>query len=495
MTMVGFLKVFGYQTPSSPTGWNIATADQQLFSSLMVVGGVLGSLAQGFFSPYLGGRRRDMQIGSLFGMTAAAIMIGTTSIAAIFVARVLLGIANGIFITTAQMYIVEVLPPNLRGMALGFFAMVIVTAITLSSVITNFTKKLTSRLSYQIPLIAVMSVPVLIFILVQFCPESPRWLIMRGRDEDAKRALVRLRGKAYTKIEIAEEFAAMQAHHEAEHAVGRDKPRFFDLFKGVDRRRTLLSLGVVSTHVGSGTQFLVNYSTHRFDVANLGTYFFTMAHVQNPFAMVVVVNSIGIVGCIFSLYTVRLVGRRIILMFGTSACGFAMLISAAVYTANPGTISSGLVLTAMCAIYNFFYCGTISPYAWTVGAELTSQRLRSYTIGLGSALNFVLAWAVTFSAPYFINIANLNWGPKYCWIWFVSCFIMVAWFYLFLPETKDRTLEELDELFEARLPARKFRGYVCVKTRTAMDHGAAQEVADMNKEKVMVLDVEDVGTN
>jgi len=214
-----------------------------------------------------------------------------------------------------------------------------------------------------------------------------------------------------------------------------------------------------------------------------------MAKVSNPFAMVVVLNSLGIVGCIFSLYTVRIVGRRLILMIGTSACGFAMLISAAVYTAKPGTVSSGVVLTAMCSIYNFFYCGTISPYAWTVGAELTSQRLRSYTIGLGSALNFILAWSVTFTAPYFINVANLNWGPKYCWIWFVSCFVMVTWFWFFLPETKDRTLEELDELFEAKVPARKFRGYVCTKTRDVMDHGAAEEIAGA---KEQVIEVEEV---
>ena len=491
MAMVGFLKVFGYEAPNSPIGWNISTVVQQLITSLMVIGGVVGSLAQGPLSSYMG-RRRGMQIACVVCIVACAIMISTTSVGALYVARIILGIANGIFITTAQMYIVEVLPANLRGVGLGMYAMVIVIAVTLSTIITRFTKNYTDRLCYQVPLAVMMGLPAVTFVLTQFCPESPRWLISRGRDDDARKALNRLRGPNYSNTEIAEEFAAMQAHHEAEHMAGKDKPKFMDLFKGTDRRRTVLSLCAVSMHAGSGSQFLINYGIFDFLKIQLitGTYFFTMAGVVDPFTMSIASNVVGIGGTIMSLYSIRLVGRRIQLIVGTSCCGLAQLIAAAVYTAHPGTKTSGQVLTAMSAIYNFFYCGTISPYAWTIGAELTTQRLRSYTIGLGSALNFVLAWAITFSAPYFINLANLNWGAKYGWIWFVSCFIMVAWMYFYLPETKDRTLEELDELFEARVPARKFKSYICVKTRQAMDHGVAEEIVGTEKEKA--YEVEDI---
>jgi len=215
-----------------------------------------------------------------------------------------------------------------------------------------------------------------------------------------------------------------------------------------------------------------------------------MAKVSDPFTMSIVVNIIGIFGVFLSLFSIRMVDRRTQIMVGTAFCGIAQLIAAAVYTASPGTVSSGQVLIAMSAIYNFFYCSTISPYCWTVGAELTSQRLRSYTIGVGSAINFLLAWVITFTAPYFINPSALNWGAKYGWIWFGSCLIMFIWMFFFLPETKDRTLEELDELFEAKIPARKFKSYVCVKTRAIMEHGAAEEIVGQEKEKT--IQVEDV---
>lgn len=67
--------------------------------------------------------------------------------------------------------------------------------------------------------------------------------------------------------------------------------------------------------------------------------------------------------------------------------------------------------------------GMIATYAWISGGELPSQRLRSYTFGLATAVGFFAAWLTTFTAPYFINPESLNWGPKYGYIWTPSCWI------------------------------------------------------------------------
>jgi MFS transporter, SP family, sugar:H+ symporter len=70
----------------------------------------------------------------------------------------------------------------------------------------------------------------------------------------------------------------------------------------------------------------------------------------------------------------------------------------------------------------------------------------------------------TFTAPYFINPESLNWGPKYGYIWAPSCWIAALFIFFFLPEVKGRSLEEIDEMFIARVPARKFRKYECTGT-------------------------------
>jgi len=140
---------------------------------------------------------------------------------------------------------------------------------------------------------------------------------------------------------------------------------------------------------------------------------------------------------------------------------------AVVYTIHPGTVSTGKATVGISITYLVAYNCAINPFSWLAGGEIPSQRLRSYTFGLAAGVGFLGAWLATFTAPYFINPGSLNWGPKYGYIWFPSGLIAAVFTFFYLPETKDRTLEEIDEMFEAGVPARKFRGYQCAISEIA----------------------------
>lgn len=71
------------------------------------------------------------------------------------------------------------------------------------------------------------------------------------------------------------------------------------------------------------------------------------------------------------------------------------------------------VIVGLSVIYIIGYNGMIAAYAWLTGGEIPSQRLRSHTFGIASAIAFGAAWLTTFTAPYFINPDSLNWGPEY----------------------------------------------------------------------------------
>lgn len=204
-----------------------------------------------------------------------------------------------------------------------------------------------------------------------------------------------------------------------------------------------------------------------------------MANVGSPFMNSCILTAIGVLAIIINSCVISGIGRRrVFLMTGLTICGITQLTIAAVSHVNPSTVGTGKVIVGLPIEYICGYNGMIAAYAWLSGGEIPSQRLRSYAFGVAAAVRFAGAWFATFTAPYFINPDALGWIPEYgqlyptipCrnmlihfigWSWGPSCFITVVWVYIYLPEIKNRTLEEIDEMFEAKLPARKFRKYVC----------------------------------
>ncbi|KAF2688509.1 monosaccharide transporter-like protein [Lentithecium fluviatile CBS 122367] len=447
--MVGFLEVYGYRTPKSPTGWNLATERQQLISSLMTLGAFISSGFAGVAANKLG-RRACLGIACVTCCVANIIMMTTTHIAPLYVGRLVIGFANGYFMTFSQLYIQESSTAKYRGLFLTGFQFFTSFGTLIGTIVDWATAKRPDKSAYLIPLGLIYVVPFLLGIGMFFIPESPRWLILQGRYDEGRKALKWLRPDGYdTDAEAAEIRAAIEKEKESSSGVG-----WLDMVRNpVDRRRTLLAVGAVTLQAASGAMFIIAYKA----------YFLTMAKVSNPFAMSNVLSCIGILAIIAnSLIIVKFGRRRVLLMVGLLLCGVLQLIVAVIYDKQPGTKRTGTIIVAFSCLYMFCYNGMISTYAWLAGGEIPTQRLRSHTFGLAAAVGFAGAWLTTFTAPYFINPASLDWGPRYGYIWFPSCVIAAAWVFFFLPEVKNRTLEEIDEMFNQRMPARKFRKYVCV---------------------------------
>lgn len=266
------------------------------------------------------------------------------------------------------------------------------------------------------------------------------------------------------------------------------------------------------------------------------TYFLTIAGVENAFAMSVMITCIGLLGCLFSIGFTRYVDRRTVMIIGCGACAICQLCMAIVWSAKPGSVVAGKCVVAFISLFTFFYVAyckshyrlpfflayltDLAPTAWLVGGELPNNQLRPFTYGLATALNFVgncmcksppafptfckflahrtclmirthetIPWLYfllvknsanyavglgTFTAPYFINPAKLGWSAKYGYIWFGTNTLLVIFTLLFLPETRDRTLEEIHEMFENKVPTHKFKSYVCTGVEGYAAQGAAK---------------------
>lgn len=463
--MPGFLKIFGYQDPTSPIGYNISTVRQQLISSIMSLGVIVASGSAGLITKFIG-RKPALWIASILCLIADIIMMTTTKIGVLYFGRLVMGFSNGLFYIFGQLYIQECAPSKYRGMMIGGFEYWSTFGALIGNIVDNFTVPLGGKKSYIIPLGVVLIIPGVIAIVLLFVPESPRWLLQKNKEEKAQIALQRL----CPRPELAnEELAKIKLAIDAE-AVLAQNTEIIDLWRNpVDRRRALLAIGAVCIQGASGASYIIGYSTYFFEMAGVNAPFQNTCIMSGVSAFVLIVN-----GLVITKYGFR----RILLTWGMVLCGLSQLIMAAVYTVHPGTILTGKVIVG-CSIFNqISYTGLISTYAILCAGEFPSQRLRSYTLGIAIGVGSVLGWVIGFTAPYFINPSSLNWGPKYGYIWAGACLIGAIWVWMFLPEVKGRTFEEINEMFEACLPARKFQGHTC---EGSVPFAAMGEKSDIEK--------------
>ncbi|OTB09745.1 hypothetical protein K445DRAFT_71713 [Daldinia sp. EC12] len=452
MAMPGFLKVFGYYDEAAHK-WAIDPTVQQLISSLMTIGTFVGSLSVGPFSSKFG-RRQGLWTASVLNYIATAIMIGTTNIGALYFARFVLGISVGWFLTFAQVYINEAAPAHLRGIAFAVYQSQLSIGSIVGAAIDYGTHHMLGKEAYRIPLAIFFVAPTIQSIAMFFFPESPRWLMTQGKEAEAESALRRLRNKNIKEGEFQAEFEEIRTTTATQSDQFKGKHLWVEMWKGTNRRRSLLSIAVICFHCANGSSWLNIYTT----------YFLTVAGVQEAFSYSTMITCMGLVGVLTSFFVVRHIDRRVILLIGVAACGFCQLAFAVAWTVAPGTVVTAKVVVAFIALFTFFYVAYEAPYAWLLGGELPSNHLRAHTYGVATALNFLGNWLGVFTAPYFINPASLGWSAKYGYIWFGSNVVVFLFTWAFMPETRDRTLEEINEIFEAKVPARKFKKYICTGT-------------------------------
>ncbi|OQU97757.1 hypothetical protein CLAIMM_03642 [Cladophialophora immunda] len=422
----------------------------------MTVGTFVSPLLVGPFSSRFG-RKPGSWVAILLIYAAAAIQIGTTSKEVLYFARFLMGFSIGWLITFARLYAHETAPAHLRGIALASYQILLSMGGIVGYAVDYGTRTMLSRRSYKIPLAIFFVVPTIQAILLFFvAPESPRWLVVMNREREAEAALRRLRTHKISELELQTELNEIRqsTREQIQHS---KNALFREIWRGTNLRRTLLSISVVSFHAANGSSCINIYTV----------YFLEFSGVDNPLAYSILVEAVGLIVVLLSLLFVRRIGCHTLMLAGTIGCGLCQLIPAIVWTVEPNTKSLAKVVVAFICLFELFFVAYCNAYAWLLGGEYANNQLRAFTFGPAAAINFLGNWAGTFSAPYFINPASFDWGPKYGYIWFGSNMVCAMLTWLFLPETKDRTLEEIHEMIEARLPARKFEGYVCVGVETA----------------------------
>ncbi|KAJ5649623.1 uncharacterized protein N7484_003346 [Penicillium longicatenatum] len=437
-----FNKKYGHLMSNGSYG--LSAAWQSGLSNAMNCGQILGLFINGILSERFGYRRTMM--GSLIATTAFIfILFFAHNVQTLLVGEILMGIPLGVYQTLSVTYASEVCPVALRAYLTTYVNLCWVIGQLIASGILKGLAGRTDQWAYRIPFAIQWIWPVPIFIGVVLAPESPWWLVRKGRTEDAVNALIRLTSKVDEDFDARETVAMMVHTNEMEKEI-TSGTSYWDCFRGHDLRRTEVSclIWAAQNLCGSG---LMAYSTVFYQRAGLA--------VSQSFNMSLGQYAIGCVGTVLSWVLMSYFGRRTLYVYGLVILCTLLLIVGFISVA-PESSATSWATGSMLLVYTFFYDSTVGPVCYSLVSEIPTTRLRIKTVVLSRNLYNCFSIVNGVIIPYMLNVDAWNWRGKAGFFWGGLALICCVWSYFRVPEPRGRTYAEMDALFEQKVPARKF---------------------------------------
>ncbi|KAH8601835.1 general substrate transporter [Bisporella sp. PMI_857] len=411
------------------------------------IGQVLGALGASYPMEWWG---RKKTFAACVIMTAGCIFIQffARSLKVLLVGELLGGLILGTYATIAPAYASEVCPIALRGVLTAYINLCFVMGQLLANGVIAGTSQLDNHWAYSAPFAIQWLWPLIILIAVPFAPESPWWLVRKGRFDEAEKALRRL---ASSRVDVKPTLAIIieTDRLEVEMETGTT---YLDCFKKVNLRRTEISVGVYTIQVFSGI-YLVGYATYFFQIAGLPG--------NKAFQMGVGYLAVGFLGTVLSFVVISKYGRRRIYNIGLATLSIMMFLIAILDCVPNYESRSGVIWaqSTLMVIWNGIYDVSIGPVCFVILCECSATKVRSKTIAIATAVQALFAIVMTVAIPYMINPDEANMRGKLGFFFGGLSAICFVWAWFRIPETKNRTYEELDIMFERGLKTREFKKY------------------------------------
>lgn len=432
------------------------------------VGAVIGLLINGIVTEKYGHRLVTM-VGLVVTCGFIFILFFAPTVEVLVVGEVMVGIPWGIFAIMGSAYASEVCPLALRGYLTSFVNICwvlgqFVAAGVLQGLVDNRTVW-----GYRIPFAVQWAWPIPLFLIAFFAPDSPWWLVRKDKEAEAERSLKRL-SRGLTDKQVKQTVAMMVHTDEYEKSL-QTHTSYKDCFRGTNLRRTEIACMALSSQTLPGQALAYN-----------ATYFFTQAGLESSNAYKLNFGDMGIaiVATCISWVLMAYFGKRKIMVTGLSLLSLDLLIIGFLEYASNKEVAKW-TQAGFALAWLGIYSATVGPPSFAMAAEISATRLRSQTISIARNAYNVFNIMDNVIEPYLINPTEANLKGKAGLVWFAFALLTTAWAALRLPETKGKTYEELDVLFEKRIPAWKFASTefdVIAETEGRQQSAAKKELAE-----------------
>jgi sugar porter (SP) family MFS transporter len=429
----------------------------------MPAGSLFGALASSFLADRLS-RRTAIQIGAVIWIIGSILQTAANGVALLCVGRVIAGICVGICSSIVPVYQAEIAPKEIRGRVVSLQQWAITWGILIqyfiqygASFVDGGAKNPSQgTAAFRIPWGVQMVPAFILFVGMFFLPRSPRWLARKDKWEEAIQTLAHLHGGGdvnhpkvlaeYQEIEEALRFEREQAVNSYKALV---EPRMF--------KRVILGMSIQMWSQLCGMNIMMYYIVYIMQGAGIGDELLTSS-IQYIINVALTLPAI--------LWLDRF-GRRPSMLLGSFGMMTLLFISGALQASygrpNPDktdksiswvvqdhpSVSKGIVACSYLFVATF--ATTWGPTSWTYPSEIFPAKIRAKAVSLATASNWAWNCALAFAVPPLLW--NINWKMYMIFATFNGCALIHI--FLTAPETKGKTLEEMDEVFDSGLPAWK----------------------------------------
>ncbi|KAI0644198.1 MFS monosaccharide transporter [Trametes meyenii] len=446
--MDDWLRTYGVRTDNlvdHPIGYYLPSNRESLVVSILSAGTFFGALLGAPAADILG-RRVGIMASCLVFCLGVALQTGATTLPTFVVGRVFAGLGVGLVSTLIPMYQSECSPKWIRGAVVSGYQWAITIGLLLAAVVNNATKDRQDHSAWRISISIQFIWAFVLCTGMAYLPESPRWLVKKGKDKQAAKALARLTSLDPTDPEVETELSDIRAALEEEEKLGESG--YLDCFRPSHNKitlRTLSGIFIQAWQQLTGINFIFYY----------GTNFFKNAGISDPFLITIATNIVNVFMTIPGMWGVERFGRRTLLLYGAAVmCVCEYLVAIIGVTISVEDEAGQKALIALVCIYIAAFASTWGPIAWVVTGEIFPLNIRAKAMSLSVASNWLWNFGIGYATPYLVNDGpgNAGLGSKVFFIWGSTCLGSYIFTYFCIPETKGLSLEQVDLLYQNSTP-------------------------------------------
>lgn len=392
VALPAFKREFGVPVP----GQDLPVIQTKWQSALQVsgqLGALIGVFVAGPLTSRIGYRYATLT-GLMLLNAFIFVFYFANTLPVIFAAQILEGIPWGIFIANAPAYCSEIVPLRLRAPATQMLQMFWAIGSIIVGAVTYVYNTHDGKMAYRIPIALQWMFPTPLAILIWFAPESPWWLVRKGKYEQAAHSVERLGRRS--QVNSADQVSMMRRVIDMEATA--KKPGYVELFKGTDFRRTFIVCFVYAAQNLTGNL-----------IANQAVYFFQQAGIGDnlAFALGLITSALQMIFVMLSWILTTYYGRRSIYLWG-SAANTILLIALGVAASVGKSTAASLAQASLGLIVSVLFTLGPAPASWVIIGETSAIRLRPLTTGIGRATYYIVEIPCIFLASYMLNPAGGN---------------------------------------------------------------------------------------